>query len=534
MKYGLSLPLLLLALLPAAHAQIGFNSPAGVTPRQDFEVYTRNGLLIQQKYTLTTADPNASINTLSCAGSPPTLTAQAGILKDPGGDSNYPASLTCSQQVSNAGVSGFEIVFEDFDTEAGADLLTITDINGAALTFSGATLPETFLVAGSSFTVRFQANGNTTVGRGFRLRWRAVTVVPGALPTPGDPFQFNAFRFDARRGSLLSGYLLTGADQRAGNYSTALGLANTASGYSSVALGYFNSATGDYSTATGQNTIASGYASTAVGYRSTTSGYASTAMGETNTASGDYSTAMGSRNAASGAYSTAMGGLNTASGAISTAMGGFNTASGDYSTAMGYKVSIPSTAPGAFAIGDADPTGQGTTINDIPNLFVARFRAGYYLMTSGNTTRTGVQIAAGQNSWSVISDSTRKERLLPMNHAEVLRKINAMKLSSWNYKGQPEIRHYGPMAQDFYAAFGHDGLGQIGCDTLIYSHDFAGVTFAGVQALVRENEALKVRLADNEAHIRQNETQMQQANARIEALEALFIPRRRGRQVARK
>ena len=62
---------------------------------------------------------------------------------------------------------------------------------------------------------------------------------------------------------------------------------------------------------------------------------------------------------------------------------------------------------------------------------------------------------------------------------ELLRKIGAMKLTTWNYKGQHAIRYYGPMAQDFYAAFGHDGLGQIGCDTLIYSHDFAGVTFAG-------------------------------------------------------
>jgi hypothetical protein len=146
---------------------------------------------------------------------------------------------------------------------------------------------------------------------------------------------------------------------------------------------------------------------------------------------------------------------------------------------------------GAFMIGDTDPLGQGTTGAGATDQFVARFRNGYYLMTSGTATRTGVVIGAGQNAWSAISDSTRKERFLPMNHAEVLRKINAMKLTSWNYKGQREIRHYGPMAQDFYAAFGHDALGEVGCDTLINSHDFAGVTFAGVQALIRENEQLK-------------------------------------------
>ena len=98
MKYILSL-LLLLALLPATHAQMGLNSPAGLAPRQDMEIYTRNGFLVQEKFRFTTADPNASINTLNCAASLPTLTAQAGILKDPGSDSNYPASLTCTQTV---------------------------------------------------------------------------------------------------------------------------------------------------------------------------------------------------------------------------------------------------------------------------------------------------------------------------------------------------------------------------------------------------------------------------------------------------
>ena len=159
-------------------------------------------------------------------------------------------------------------------------------------------------------------------------------------------------------------------------------------------------------------------------------------------------------------------------------------------------------------------------------------------MTSGNLNRTGVLIGAGQNAWGSISDSTRKERLLPINQADLLRKIGAMKLSTWNYKGQREIRHYGPMAQDFYAAFGHDGLGQVGCDTLIYSHDFAGVTFAGVQALIKENEQLKAKLSQTEANLNQTKADLEQAktstNARLEAIEAMLIPRRRGSVAARK
>ena len=148
-------------------------------------------------------------------------------------------------------------------------------------------------------------------------------------------------------------------------------------------------------------------------------------------------------------------------------------------------------------------------------------------MTSGDdnpgsgfgSVRTGVQIGRGQNSWAAISDSTKKERLLPINHTELLRKINGIRLSTWNYKGQHTIRHYGPMAQDFYAAFGHDGLGQVGCDTLIYSHDFAGVTFAGVQALIRENEKLK-------AETQRLASQLADYQARLELIEKALLRKR--------
>jgi len=96
----------------------------------------------------------------------------------------------------------------------------------------------------------------------------------------------------------------------------------------------------------------------------------------------------------------------------------------------------------------------------------------------------------------------RKENFVPVNGEAFLNKIDNFKLSSWNYKEQSgEHRHYGPMAQDFYAAFGHDGVGTIGCDTLINQQDFLGVNFIAVQALVKrtdelkkENEKLKTQL----------------------------------------
>ena len=47
------------------------------------------------------------------------------------------------------------------------------------------------------------------------------------------------------------------------------------------------------------------------------------------------------------------------------------------------------------------------------------------------------------------------------------------------------------MAQDFYAAFGHDGLGQIGSETTINSGDMAGILMIAVQALEKRTAELK-------------------------------------------
>jgi FtsZ-binding cell division protein ZapB len=106
----------------------------------------------------------------------------------------------------------------------------------------------------------------------------------------------------------------------------------------------------------------------------------------------------------------------------------------------------------------------------------------------------------------VISDSTRKENFRTTDGAVFLKKISGMGLGSWNYKGQnvKRYRHYGPMAKDFFAAFGHDELEVIGEDKSINQADFDGVNLIAIQALIREVEALK---AENK-NLKQAETSM--------------------------
>jgi len=134
-----------------------------------------------------------------------------------------------------------------------------------------------------------------------------------------------------------------------------------------------------------------------------------------------------------------------------------------------------------------------------------RFNGGYYFLSSNSGADIGVQLPSGQNSWAIISDVRKKENFLPVNGEDLLKKIAALPLTTWNYKTQDPktFRHYGPMAQDFYAAFGRDELGTIGCDSLINQQDFLGVTLVATQALEsrttalqQENKALKEEVAD--------------------------------------
>jgi hypothetical protein len=303
-----------------------------------------------------------------------------------------------------------------------------------------------------------------------------------------------------------------------GFFSFAAGYNAMASNYYSTAIGYRTYANGINSMAMGNATTSSGYSSTAMGISTLASGEASTAMGYNTKASGFYSTAMGSGSRANGTISTAIGYNADASGLYSIAIGNTIKASGEASTAMG-KYTNTNGKLGSFIIGDADPYLQGETIVGIDNQFVGRFANGYWLMTcgdkgNGNPTdnvRTGIRAGAGANAWSSISDSTKKEKHQLIDGEGLLQKIAKFRLTTWNYKGQDPktFRHYGPMAQDFYAAFGKDNYGSIGNDTLINQADFDGINFTAIQALVKrtddltrineelksKNEALEKRLA---------------------------------------
>ena len=77
------------------------------------------------------------------------------------------------------------------------------------------------------------------------------------------------------------------------------------------------------------------------------------------------------------------------------------------------------------------------------------------------------------------SDRNMKENFTDVDVQDILSKISHLPIASWKYKRDSDpIRHIGPVAQDFHAAF------EIGAsDKTISVTDAYGVALAGIKAL---------------------------------------------------
>jgi hypothetical protein len=120
------------------------------------------------------------------------------------------------------------------------------------------------------------------------------------------------------------------------------------------------------------------------------------------------------------------------------------------------------------------------------------------IVDASNKIRLGntqVTVIEGQVPLTFTSDETKKENFRAVDGEAILAKLRKFTLTSWNFKGHDprQFRHYGPMAQEFFAAFGRDGVGAIGTPTTINSGDMAGILMVAVQALEARTKDLKER-----------------------------------------
>lgn len=137
---------------------------------------------------------------------------------------------------------------------------------------------------------------------------------------------------------------------------------------------------------------------------------------------------------------------------------------------------------------------------------------GFQSMFVGSTGNMTIAGSLTQNS-----DINSKHNIEDVNGSLILQKIASLPVSEWTYKSDEHgVRHLGPMAQDFHAAF---GLGEK--PTGIAPGDMAGVALAAVKAL-------QVKLAEKNAKI----DQLEQRLSQLETLQKQQLTKLQTRETA--
>lgn len=251
----------------------------------------------------------------------------------------------------------------------------------------------------------------------------------------------------------------------------------------------------DFTFAGGNQVTASDYGAFAYGDQVTVSSTVGVGFGSGVTVSGTAGFSAGASNVCSGFACTAVGYTVRAGGQGSVALGYRTTANNDYSVAIGYRASNNGHT-GTMAMGDESTT--DSVRNQADNEFRIRYNGGIRLRVStaanGNTPgaggNVGCDLTVAVPSWTCASSRTLKEHFLAVDGEEVLARLRGVPVTTWSMIGADRrVRHLGPVAEDFHAAFGL-GIGS----TTIGMGDIDGVTFAAAKALEARTTGLRAEL----------------------------------------
>lgn len=386
----------------------------------------------------------------------------------------------------------------DPGTISDGDTLSVSWGDAADIDASGSISPASSLdLAGNDLTDDGTTIWNATAGQIEQgvLANDAVTITPGPDLSGGGTVALG----DATSINLEIPY-----DHGEG-FNDAFGFGST------VAGGEANIADMDYST------IGGGFFNESFGRATTIGG------GESNIADDDFATVGGGVFNIAGNTSATVGGgeSNSAFGDSATVPGGrSNIADGNASFAAGRNAHVNG-HDGAFVWGastgaDASAAGQvvfqatgGMYVGDDGGPSGDFYTDDNYLID----TSTGAHLTIG-GIWTDSSSASVKEDVVPVNPESVLEGVKTLPLTEWSYETEPgDVRHLGPMAEDFHAAFG------LGADEEhIASLDTAGVAMAAIQGLVDRLEAKDDHIADLEAEVEGLKDRLADVEDHLEAM----------------
>jgi hypothetical protein len=134
---------------------------------------------------------------------------------------------------------------------------------------------------------------------------------------------------------------------------------------------------------------------------------------------------------------------------------------------------------------------------------------------------SGVTMAPGAGAWSSLSDRRLKTAVAAVDPGAILDRLLATPIATWSYRAQAGVRHIGPMAQDFAAAF---GVGEN--DTTISTVDADGVALAAIQGL-------NAKLERSDAAHRDEVETLRRANGELQVALAAVLARLHRLEAAR-
>jgi hypothetical protein len=401
------------------------------------------------------------------------------------------------------------------------------------------------------------------VGIGTVLPAAPLHVVGNVIVEQADSITLRSVDVALGLSTVASGYGSTAMGHRttaSGTASTASGYGSTASGNGSTAIGNETTASAESSTAMGWHTVASGNYSTAMGCGTEASGHTATALGYSSTAAGDYALAAGRYAKANhhgtfvwadsqgtdfsstardqflvrAANGVGLGATNpvaqldvrgcaslghafapsvrVASNVLNLQIGlnsngSANGISFNESTTFGMKL-------GYNGVGTSTANRLAIYSDTDAELFT--FENGGYLGVGTNNPAYPIHLASGAHVstggvWTDGSDRGSKENFRPVDAPRILELVQRLPITTWNFKVEPDsVRHIGPVAQDFHAAFGAGAD-----DRHIAALDGNGVALAAIQGL---NQKVEARSQESKVRTQKLEDKLHQKDAEITEL----------------
>jgi hypothetical protein len=376
------------------------------------------------------------------------------------------------------------------------------------LAFAGTAAVALAAPASAQSDILLQLRSGSPAGDRFRVDSAGGFVARGSLGIGiipqsgnGERLMWYPFKGAFRAGGIGSGGTMWD-DANIGFYTWAGGFNTTATGLYAFAMGDGSQATNTGSVAFGNDVVSSGQYATALGERTRAASRGTLASGA------NCSPVATCTSAHAG---TSFRGAPNSNGS-SAALGQYVTADADWAIALGFRASVAGHV-GSFVFGGSLAGASAATDSirstaDGQGTF--RVPGGFRIFT--NTAATvGVQVNAGGSSWNVISDRNRKENFLGVDGEDVLGRIRSLPVTTWQYRDEQDraVRHIGPMAQDWHAAFGFSPD-----NTTINMSDFDGVNLAAIQALETRTAELRAQVAERDQRIESLEARV----ARLEAL----------------